>query len=130
MMASLKEFLNEIEKEAAFQAQLPNIIGEVEDFIKMNEHLIRTDKLPSIAQLEKLRYYRDISGLIKYIIEQTEKKTHTPWSEKVRAKTESKPFWRYLLDEIRKYSNDISKVSFFVNTFIDEIKIKKATKDE
>ncbi|MBE0426913.1 MAG: hypothetical protein IBX72_09740 [Nitrospirae bacterium] len=132
-MRSLDSYIDEIELKTAFGTQSAHIIAKIEDFIKKNGHLVRAaGKLPSVAQLERLRDCKDIKSMFEYIFNQSQKKTHPSWSEKVRVKGESssKPFYQFLLDRISQFNNDIYKAKFFVSALVDGVKIARGGRNE
>lgn len=125
-MTTLSEFLDKIDKDRNFlKSQLQDFLSDIEKFCESNKTLIKSGDFPSISQLEQLRYFNDINGLIMFITDQVSKRTHESWSVRVHCNKDSTPFYRYLLEQILRYNDNIFEVQWFINYFIDSIKLIK-----
>lgn len=119
-MTYLENFMKKIEEEHSSSP----LLKEIEAFCKKNKWDIRKGKLPSISQLEHLKHIDSVAKIAHHIVDQSEKGTHKLWLTEVDYDGREKPFYRYLLDQIIKYSR-VSQEKYFIRYFIDYVKLTK-----
>lgn len=118
-MTDFDDFIKKVEEEHSSSP----LLEEIEVFCKKNRWDIRNGKLPSISQLERLKHFNVVEDIFQYIVYQSTKGTHKLWLTAVDYEGE-KPFYRYLLDQIIKYSR-ASQEKYFIRYFIDYVKLTK-----
>lgn len=120
-MTDLKHFMKKIEEE---RSSTP-LLEEIEKFCQKNKWVIYNEgRLPSISQLEHLMHLNTAEDIAQHIVYQSKKGTHKLWLTEVDCQGKEKPFYRYLLDQIIRYSHN-SQEKYFIRYFIDFIKLTK-----